>query len=95
MVSPNQPDSKDHADKPKPLLLFGFLYGQITGAVLTLVVVLYYLAQPAGVEFCRDWGFDALVCRGVAASIVVLAFVVSGVVGIWGLFKRHRRGHGL
>lgn len=74
--------------KNRALLLFGFIYGQISTAVLVLTGVLYYLGRETGIAICAKFGFELIGCRVVAALVVVAAFLVSGFVGVWGI----RRG---
>jgi hypothetical protein len=72
-------------NKNRSLLLFGFLYGQITTAVLVVTGVLYYLGKDGGSSVCASFGFELIGCRAVAALVIVLAFLLSGIVGVWGI----------
>ena len=73
------------ANKNRSLLLFGFLYGQISTAVLVLTGVLYYLGKDGGRTVCAQFGFELIGCRAVAALVIVVAFLVAGIVGVWGI----------
>jgi succinate dehydrogenase/fumarate reductase cytochrome b subunit len=94
MSDPQQtdPGGSERDTKPtSPLVVFGFLYGQITGAVLTLVFVLHYLSAESGEALCAHWSMNPAGCKALGAVVVVLAFLVSGILGMRTLLQRRKK----
>lgn len=81
--------SKDSlSERNKTLLLFGFIYGQITGAVVIVTAAVYFLGEDDGIALCEQFGLGLMTCRAVAVLVIFVAFSVSGVVGANSIRKR-------
>lgn len=70
-------------------ILFSIVYGQVTGLVLSISFLLYWLGTPQGEEFCFNYGMgmSLIGCRASTALVLTVAFAVSTVVSLWALRK--------
>jgi hypothetical protein len=92
MMSAKPPKSRSSngqaTERRRSLLLFGFLYGHMTGAVFAVFVALDYLRGPSGKALCADWKLEVGVCQGGVALAILVAFLVSGLLGVRAIFRR-------
>lgn len=72
------------------LLQFALLYGQVSAAVVTISFVLYFIEEPPLSEFCERLSLGVAACRGVAAVLLLVAFSLATVLGLWTMRRRER-----
>ena len=64
------------------LLLFAIVYGQISGFVLSLTFLVYWLGTEKGVQFCESLGLSAGEGQALASVCLFVAFGASGAISV-------------